>query len=314
MPTGSLALRHRLTPTLAQQLGLVTRAQARDAGIGPRQLHRLVAAGDLVAVHRDVLRHPASPPTTEQRLLAAVLAAGPDAAVSHRSAAEVVGVSGLRTRLVEVSRPASSIKRLDGVVVHRIPDLAPEDVHRVGALAVTSPARTIVDLGLVCRRPLVQRVMEEWLANRTVTFDELEAVLVRVGRHGRNGAGVLRTILADRALGATVADSVPEGALGELLVRHGFPPLVHHHLVTLPGGAVFELDWSYPEHRLGFEVDGYGVHLRSRAVFEHDRLRRNELEIHGWRILQFAGTTVQHRPRIVVDQVRRALRHTDDAA
>ncbi|MGD9700837.1 MAG: type IV toxin-antitoxin system AbiEi family antitoxin domain-containing protein [Acidimicrobiia bacterium] len=298
---------HRLTPLLADQLGLVTRMQALEQGVGARQLHRMVARGDLVVVHRDVLRHPAAPLTKDQRRLAAILAAGPGAALSHRAAADVIGVSRFRSDLVEVTRPSAAIIRLDGVHVHRIPDLSSVDIRRVGELDVTSPARTVVDLGLVARPSFVQRVMEEWLASKLVTFAELEAVLDRVGRHGRNGAGVLRSILADRALGTTVADSVPESALGELLVRHGFPPLTHHHLVVLPSGAVFELDWSYPDRMLGFEVDGYGVHLRSNDAFERDRLRRNELEIHGWRILHFAGTTVLRRPHVVVDQVRRAL-------
>ena len=101
---------------------------------------------------------------------------------------------------------------------------------------------------------------------------------------------------------------------GELLARHGLPVLTHHHLVELPGGTTFELDWSYPPLRLGFEIDGYGVHLRSSHAFEHDRWRHNELEIHGWRILHFAGRTVLDDPRTVVDQVRRALRSAMPAA
>ena len=292
---------------LAGQLGLITRMQALSVGVGPRDLHRMVTRGDLVAVHRGVFRHGAAPHRSDQRRLAAVLAAGPGAALSHRSAVDVIGASGFRTDIVEVSRSTAAVLRLDGVLVHRIADLVPSDIRRVRELDVTSPARTVVDLGLVARRPFVQRVMEQWLANKVVAFADLEAVLDRVGRQGRNGSGVLRSILADRALGVTVADSVPEGALGELLLERGFPPLTHHHLVVLPSGATFELDWSHPDRLLGFEVDGYGVHLRSNEAFEHDRLRRNELEIHGWRILQFAGTTVVRRPHIVVDQVRRAL-------
>ena len=82
----------------------------------------------------------------------------------------------------------------------------------------------------------------------------------------------------------------------------------------LPGGTTFELDWCYPAVRLGFEIDGYGVHLRSTNVFEHDRWRHNELEIHGWRILHFASRTVLREPRTVVDQVRRAPRAAEAAA
>ena len=80
-----------------------------------------------------------------------------------------------------------------------------------------------------------------------------------------------------------------------------------HHLVTLASGIVYELDWSYPEHRLALELDGYGVHLRSRDAFEADRQRRNELEIAGWRVLNFTERMVRCRPALVVGQVTRAL-------
>ena len=292
---------------LAGQLGLITRMQALSVGVGPRDLHRMVTRGDLVAVHRGVFRHGAAPHSSDQRRLAAVLAAGPGAALSHRSAVDVIGASGFRTDIVEVSRSTAAVCASTACWSIASPIWFRPTSGASRELDVTSPARTVVDLGLVARRPFVQRVMEQWLANKVVAFADLEAVLDRVGRQGRNGSGVLRSILADRALGVTVADSVPEGALGELLLERGFPPLTHHHLVVLPSGATFELDWSYPDRLLGFEVDGYGVHLRSNEAFEHDRLRRNELEIHGWRILQFAGTTVVRWPHIVVDQVRRAL-------
>ena len=83
----------------------------------------MVTRGDLVAVHRDILRHGAAPHSSDQRRLAAILAAGPGAALSHRSAADLIGVSRYRADIVEVSRPTASIVRLEGVRVHRIPDL-----------------------------------------------------------------------------------------------------------------------------------------------------------------------------------------------
>jgi very-short-patch-repair endonuclease len=78
-------------------------------------------------------------------------------------------------------------------------------------------------------------------------------------------------------------------------------------LVTTPLGATFELDWSYPQYRIGLELDGYGVHLRSAAAFEGDRDRRNELVLSGWTILNFAASMCRRRPAHVVDQVRRAI-------
>ena len=70
---------------------------------------------------------------------------------------------------------------------------------------------------------------------------------------------------------------------------------------------MFELDWSYPDFLVAFELDGYGVHLRSFAAFENDRLRRNELEIDGWAIMNFTRNLVMNRPSRVIDQVRRMI-------
>jgi len=114
----------------------------------------------------------------------------------------------------------------------------------------------------------------------------------------------VRACLTDRTILHEVADSKPEAELGLLLVRHGFPMPVLHHLVTVGSGRTYELDWSYPELMVAFEVDGYGVHLRSLDVFENDRERRNELEIDGWSILNFTKRQIA-REKTVTDQVRR---------
>ena len=72
-------------------------------------------------------------------------------------------------------------------------------------------------------------------------------------------------------------------------------------------GLVAELDYAYPAPRIALEVDGYGVHLRSRETFEHDRVRQNELEIAGWRVLRFTSHALRHEPERVAGQVRRTL-------
>ena len=100
-------------------------------------------------------------------------------------------------------------------------------------------------------------------------------------------------------------DSTGEAVLGHILITAGVPPELHV-LVTTETGHTFELDWAYPAVRIGLEMDGYGVHLRSAAAFDDDRWRRNELEIAGWSILNFTSRQCR-RPARVVDQVRRAL-------
>jgi hypothetical protein len=164
----------RLDSVLSRQHGLVTRAQARHGGLSDRQITRRINDRRLIAVHRGVMRHSAFPVSHEQRIRAALLALGAGAAVSHRTAAGLIGVSGIDVRFVEVTWPHASARRLDGVRVHRVRDLEPRWVQRVSGLPVTRPERTLIDLAGVVHPWLVQRCMEEWLSTRRVTLARLE--------------------------------------------------------------------------------------------------------------------------------------------
>jgi Protein of unknown function (DUF559) len=290
----------------SRQLGLITRRQAVETGVSRRQLDRLVG-GDWVAVHSGVYRHRACPASREQFLLAAVLKAGPGSAVSHRAAVHVHGLRNYRCDMAEISRPGRSSVRMSGVVLHRSLDLVPAQVCIVGNLPVTTPVRTLVDLGAVVSRLLVARCLEEWLARRVTTIAEVRKGLQVQGGHGRIGTGVLRAVLDVRVLADLEPDSVDEGLLAEILVRHGLPMPALHHLVVLDSGLVYELDWSYPELMVAFELDGYGIQLRSLEAFENDRDRSNELHIAGWRVLRFTSRSVRQHPARVVSQVKRLL-------
>jgi len=292
---------------LRRQLGLITRAQALTAGLTRAQIAHRLRLGVWLRAYPCVFRHVAFPVTNEQRLLAAALAAGPGAAVSHRAAVAVWGLHGYRAPRIEVSRPSPVCLPRATALVHRAPDLVARHVVRRGPLPVTTRARTLVDLGAVASPRLVTRCMEEWLADRHVTIEELRTALDEHGGRGRRGVGVLRAALADRVLGDEVADSGAEALLARVLVERGLPLPEHHHTVRRDGVPFAELDYAYPADRIAIELDGYGVHLRSRTVFEHDRTRQNELEIAGWRVMRFTSRSLRREPGRVADQVRRML-------
>ncbi len=226
------------------------------------------------------------------------------AAISHRSATAIWGVPNLKVAMVELTKPGPAPVRRSGLYVHRNL-LEPVDLTTRDGLRVTTPARTIVDLATVVPPMLVRRALETWLSTSTMTIDNLVDVLDRTGR--RHGSGVVRALLADRALGLVMPDSPAEGILGETLIAAGLPHPEHHHRVSLPDGTRFELDWAYPSARLALELDGYGVHLASFETFDHDRWRRNDLEIHGWTVLNFTSAACRRQPRRVVAQVRQIL-------
>jgi very-short-patch-repair endonuclease len=255
-----------------------------------------------------VFRHGAFPVTHEQRLLAGVLATGPGSAVSHRAALGLHGLRGFDSHVIEVSRPTVIDQPLVGVRVHRSSDLGPEWIGTYEGLPVTTPVRTLVDLGAVARPGVVRWCMEEWLSDRVVTIDELRGALKALSRKGRSGVGVLRRVLEERVLVDLIPDSRTEVLLVEVLLAHGLPDPAFHYLVEVDGTVIAELDVAYPEQKVAIEVDGYGVHLHSQVIFEDDRQRQNELEILGWAVLRFTRHALRDRPDRVADQVRRLLR------
>jgi len=294
---------------LGRELGLITRSQALAAGWGSSAVGRRVASGEWIRVHPQVYRHAAFAVTYEQRLLAAALAAGKGSAVSHRAAVGTRGVRGYTARIVEVSRPSPNDFALEGVEVHRMSDLRAEHITLHDGLPVTTPARTLIDLGAVMPS-LVERCLEEWLADRVVSLDVIHQALSDHAGRGRRGVGVLRRIVTTRALGASIADSGAEALLARILKHHGLPAPIHHHLVRHADTVIAELDYAYPAQRIAIELDGYGPHLRSRQTFNHDRVRQNALELQGWHVLRYTVDRLTRQPAHVADEVRRMLAQT----
>ena len=291
----------QLDPTLLAQHSLVTRHQAWTLGFTARQVDHLIARSMLIPVHRGVLRDPAGPVTLEQRALGAVLASGADAMASHRLAIALWGMRNYQCNMLEIA--ARGQRRNPGIVAHRCAR-APEPTM-LRNVPVTTAARTMLDAATVVSKGVLTMWLETWLSSKVLTLEGLEAEM-GLDKHHR-GVALLSAALTDRTLVHAEADSPPEAVLGLLIAAHGLPPVALHHLVTLRSGVEFELDWSYPLWEIAFEMDGYGIHMRSLAAFEHDRYRRNELEIEGWQIMNFTKRMVERKPKVVIDQIRRMV-------
>ncbi len=296
---------HGVNPDLysliRRQHGVITRAQCLDLGLTRHQISHLLDVGSMQPMLAGVYRHAACAPSLDQRAIAAALAGGPEAVVSHRMALAVWGMRNYRCELMEITT-RSHVARPE-LVAHR--SRFTLDAAVVRGIPVTSRLQTLLDCAAVTSTAVMGRFLETWLSSGVVKLDDIQTVLNERTRH--RGASTLRDALVGRSIAGSIADSPAEGLLGPLLVRHGLPMPELHHLVTVSNGNMFELDWTYVRPKVAFEIDGYGVHLRSFSAFENDRLRRNELEIDGWRIMNFTRNLVVNRPARVVDQVRRML-------
>jgi very-short-patch-repair endonuclease len=192
-------------------------------------------------------------------------------------------------------------------MVHRSTGLGRADTTRHRRIPVTTPARTLLDLGAVAPE-LVEPAMEDALFRGLVTLSSLRRALERVGVQGRDGTAVLRDLVDRRARGTAPTESPLEDALVALLRRHRLPEPVRQHPVDLGNGRTARVDLAYPAARLVIEADGRRWHS-GRADFESDRERGNLLAARGWTVLRFGWDDVRRRGDQVVDAVQRVLEH-----
>lgn len=288
----------------ATQHGLVDRSWLLAAGVAPSKIQRWLAAGRMEVAQRGVYRLAGSPVTWEQRLFAAVLAAGPGAAASHRSAARLWGIRD--STALDVTTPLQRRRRLSGVTLHQATDLAQASIVRQNGIPATDPMRALVDLGALLTAGDLEDALDRALERRLVTVVGVERVLDLVARRGRVGVTRLRTVLDERALGSHRPDSLLEPRMARLLRSYHLPPAVFQHVVRAGGRFVARIDFAYPHLRLAIEVDGFGPHSSPRA-FQSDIDRQNALVALGWTVIRFTWHDVVRRPAKVAEAIRSTL-------
>jgi very-short-patch-repair endonuclease len=260
---------------------LFSAAQAALLGISSSQLFRAARSGYLRRVRLGVYAVHGTPPSPWEPILAAALAAGPGAAISHSSAAAAhrfycappcPGVPELT-----IDKPHGL--RLSGVRTHRGGLADPEDVIVRYGVLVTSPARTLVDLAARLRPLILERSLDEALIARQVQIEQLAACLKRSPPHLPGRAAIQR--LVDLRAEGPIADSVLEARAYRVLAAFG--PFEVHHVVTIRG-KTFVLDAAWPEHKVGVEIDGRAPRLASRSAFDRERRKLTYLAAAGWTI------------------------------
>ena len=291
----------------AQQNGAFTLAQAAACGYPRSSLYDDVERGRIVLLHPGVFAPAGAAPTWERSLSAALLAAGPGAVASHRSAGRLWRITEESDETLEITVPASRGPRLRAVAVHRSVDLVPEHVFRISHLPVTKPARTLVDLGAVLDAERVEDALDRALVRRLLTVAGVEWMRLELSQRGRPGSGVIRRVLDERALGTNRPDGLLEPRMARLMRNSGLPAAVFQHPVyDRSGRFLARVDFAYVALRLAIEVDGYHVHGTRRAM-EADFVRQNCLAGQGWVVLRFTWAQVVRRPELVARSITEAL-------
>jgi very-short-patch-repair endonuclease len=287
------------------QHSVVTRRQLLERGVSQRAIEHRLANGSLVRMHAGVYRPEGHLRSWHQTLMAAALAAGPEAAVSHRGAAFLHGITDI-TPCAEVTVRATRAPRTGDVLIHRAAQLDRVDIGAVDRIPTTRPARTLIDLAGVLGPSALEAAVDDFLSRRLVSVEYLGRRLDALGRAGRGGAGVLADQLADRSGARPRTHSEFERRLLAALRRGGLPVPRTQFEVELPGGRKAFLDAAYPEQLLGIEADSYRHHS-SRSDWGRDRTRNRMLTAIGWRILPVTWNDLVPDPAAMLDLIARGL-------
>jgi very-short-patch-repair endonuclease len=282
----------------ARQHGVVSHAQLADLGVGDGAIKHRVALGRLQPLHRGVYAVGHRALRSEAWWLAAVLAAGPGAALSYRSAAELWGMrNGSRARIdVSVPRHRRSTARLEVHVV----EMQDDEVTVEHGVPVTTPARTLLDLAAIVSPQHLKAAFDEAEVRRLTSPTSLDALVARYP--GRRGTRAMTRVLArHRATGAAIPTSILERRLLTLLDAHRLP---RPHINRRSDHG--ELDATWHEQRLIVECDGFATH-GTREAFERDRARDRELVVAGWRVVRITWRQLRDDGETVARQLAALL-------
>jgi very-short-patch-repair endonuclease len=264
-----------------RQHGVVSRAQILELPVGADVIDRRLKLGRLRQLHRGVYTIGHRLLTQDGRWMAAVLACGSRAVLSHRAAAALWGMRG--GTWVEVTVPSGRPPR-DGIQVHRA--VLPRDertTHR--GIPTTTVPRTLLDLSAV-------------VAKRTDPLS-LHDLAERYPR--RPGLKALKALLNEASIGAVIFRSELEERFQDFLITAGLP---HPQTNVIVEG--YEVDCAWPVQRLIVELDGHATHSTAHA-FELDRARDRGLEAAGWRVIRITWRQLEQESELVEADLRRLL-------
>jgi very-short-patch-repair endonuclease len=279
-----------------RQHGVVARRQLLEIGLGSGLIRDRVRGGRLIPLYRGVFALGHRRIGLHGEWIAAVLAAGPAAVLSHRSAAHLGDLCRSRGA-VEITRSSGGIDRT-GIRIHQA-KLLPRDVTARARIPVTTVDRTLVDIAVgLDERQLEHAVVAADRAG-TLSWPRLVETLDRSS--GRVGVARLR-----KAVGATDPHAVEARSPLEIdfLALCRSAGLRAPQVNVLVEGRL--VDFLWPRERVIVETDGYDYH-RDRAAFERDHESTLALEAAGYAVRRATYRMLRQEPRRFMAEVRRVL-------
>jgi very-short-patch-repair endonuclease len=292
----------------SRQRSLITRRELLALGLRESAVDHSVRRGRLIRRHQGVyaVGGLALPPFADE--LAAVLAVGEGAYLSHSSAAALWGMVPEPPRIVQVTligRDAG--RRRKGIEVHLTRTMDHRDVTTYDGIPVTRPARVLLDISPRLSDRQLERTFDRGLKERRFSRHAVATLVARNPR--RPGAARLGALAEAEGRFSTLTRSRPEETLLPLIRAGGLPePEVNGWL------GPHEIDFLWRAQRLVVQVDGYEFHSTRRS-FEADHALDLELESDGFVVMRFTRDQIEKQPELVLvklaqrlDQLRRSSR------
>jgi uncharacterized protein DUF559 len=277
----------------------VAREQLLALGFTKRAIEHRTRTGRLHPIARGVYAVGRRHLSREGRWMAAVLACGPGAALSHRSAAALWGFGREHSDYIDVSVRRTSEARLPGVRCHRRPSLPASAITIRLNIPLTQPVQTFLDLARVAGPRDLERAINEADKHDVIDPDALRKALDE--HPGEPGVRPLRRILDKHTF--RLSDDELELLFRPLAAAAGLPvPLTKVEVNE------FEVDFFWPDLGLVVETDGWRYH-RTPSAQTRDALRFQEHTAAGLTPLRFSHWQVKYEPRHVETVLRRTVAH-----
>jgi len=298
---------NRLWKLAAAQHGVVSRKQMRALGMSGDMIDYAIGRGRLHRVFRGAyaVGHPHR--SERSRLMAAVLACGKGAVISHRSAAALLGLIDDGPRVIDVVAPRSRGRKIDGIRLHLVRPPRLEETGTMHGIPCTSPARTLVDLAGTAGEWTLRSAFQRAAHREMLDLGAIEASI----DPRRRGMKVLLKLI-DEWRGAAALlkkrgklKSPLEAKILPLIARRNLPPPLFNASVAIANGRI-EVDFLWPDHRFVLEADSREFH-GTAVAFERDRWRDRELMRAGYSVLRVTHREAEREAEAVTATVAARL-------
>lgn len=290
-----------------RQHGLFTHCQAVVLGFSPSAIRHRLKAGRWRWVNEGVYRLPGVRITWEHHLMALTLAAGPNAAASHRAAAALLQIWGFQRDILEVTTPRPRRHRGEQLgIVHRWRPFPAHHLTVIEGITTTRVARTLVDLAGVIHPARTERAVDTCLSAKVITFHALRGTFYELASRGRAGTACMRKILEDRGPEYIPPASDFEREFFAILDAAGLPIPVRQLDVGDDVDWIGRVDLAYPRFKVIIEVDS-DRHHTSKLDREADAERDRRLAAAGWRVVRVTEDDLRRGAPKALAQLRALL-------